>query len=235
MKNIMAGLALGLFLVPAGFTGAAVAADASLETQKDKISYSMGLDLGNYLNGLGGKIDLAILKQGIDDGFSGAEPKLSTEEIEAAQQAFAAEMQVEQQAMLAEMQQKNAAAGQVFLEENKEKDTVTVTESGLQYEVLKEGDGKKPEATDKVKVDYVGTLINGDEFDSSIKRGEPAVFTVNQVIPGWSEALQLMSVGSQYRVVIPSELAYGEQGASPVIEPNSVLVFEIDLLDIIEE
>ncbi len=234
MKNIMAGLALGLFLVPVTITGAAVAADASLETQKDKISYSMGLDLGNYLNGLGDKIDLEIIKQGMDDGFTGAEPKLSTEEIEAAQQEFAAAMKAEQEAMLAEMQQKNAAAGQAFLEANKKNDGVTVTESGLQYEVLKEGDGKKPAATDKVKVDYVGTLISGDEFDSSIKRGEPAVFTVNQVIPGWSEALQLMSVGSKYRVVIPPELAYGEKGASPVIEPNSVLVFEIDLLGIEE-
>ncbi|MCB2215015.1 FKBP-type peptidyl-prolyl cis-trans isomerase [Desulfofustis glycolicus] len=234
MKNIMAGLALGLFLVPVTITGAAVAADASLETQKDKISYSMGLDLGNYLNGLGDKIDLAIIKQGMDDGFTGAEPKLSTEEIEAAQQEFAAAMKAEQEAMLAEMQQKNTAAGQAFLEANKKSDGVTVTESGLQYEVLKEGDGKKPAATDKVKVDYVGTLISGDEFDSSIKRGEPAVFTVNQVIPGWSEALQLMSVGSKYRVVIPPELAYGEKGASPVIEPNSVLVFEIDLLGIEE-
>ncbi|MBE0583240.1 MAG: FKBP-type peptidyl-prolyl cis-trans isomerase, partial [Desulfofustis sp.] len=183
---------------------------------------------------LGDKIDLAVIKQGIDDGFTGAEPKLSPEEIEAAQQEFAAVMKAEQEAMLAEMQQKNATAGQAFLDENKKNDKVVVTESGLQYEVLKEGDGKKPAATDKVKVDYVGTLINGDEFDSSVKRGEPAVFTVNQVIPGWSEALQLMNVGSKYRVVIPSDLAYGERGASPVIEPNSVLVFEIDLLSIEE-
>lgn len=110
-----------------------------------------------------------------------------------------------------------------------------VTESGLQYEVLKAADGPKPKESDTVKVDYIGTLVDGTEFDSSIKRGEPAVFGVGQVIPGWSEALQMMEVGSKYRVVIPSELAYGEAGAPPVIEPNSVLVFEIDLLGIEEE
>jgi len=133
------------------------------------------------------------------------------------------------------MIEKNKAAGQAFLEENKKKEGVMVTESGLQYEVLKGADGPKPKESDTVKVDYIGTLVDGTEFDSSIKRGEPAVFGVGQVIPGWSEALQMMEVGSKYRVVIPSELAYGEAGAPPVIEPNSVLVFEIDLLGIEEE
>lgn len=232
MKKAIAALVLGLFLVPVGLVGGVYGADAALQTQKDKLSYSMGLDLGTYLNGLGEKIDLDVLKVGLQDGYTKAEPKLSPEEIETAQQTFAATMKAEQEAKLAEMKEKNMTAGKAFLEENKKNEKVTVTASGLQYEVLKAGDGETPKETDTVKVDYVGTLIDGTEFDSSIKRGEPAQFTVNQVIPGWSEALQLMTVGSKYRVVIPAELAYGDRGAAPVIQPNSVLVFEIDLLGI---
>lgn len=233
MKKFITSLACGLLLAPIALTGSVVAAeDQSLQTQKDKISYSMGLDLGNYLNGLGDKIDLQVLKLGLEDGYNQAEPKMSQEEIAAAQQEFATVMKAEQEANLAQIREKNAAAGQAFLDENKKNNEVTVTESGLQYQVLKAGDGDKPQATDKVKVDYIGTLIDGTEFDSSVKRGEPAVFTVNQVIPGWSEVLQLMTVGSKYRVVIPADLAYGERGAAPVIEPNSVLVFDIELLGI---
>lgn len=231
MKKMIASVALGLFLIPACLIGA----DNSLQTQKDKISYSMGLDLGKYLNGLGDKVDIEKLKLGLEDGFSGLEAKLSAEEIEVVQQEFTAMMKAEQEALLLEMQEKNAATGQAFLDENKKNKQVTVTESGLQYEVMKASEGEKPVATDTVKVDYIGTLVDGTEFDSSIKRGEPAIFTVNQVIPGWGEALQLMTVGSKYRVVIPSELAYGEQGVAPVIEPNSVLIFEIDLLGIEKE
>ncbi|BDD86174.1 FKBP-type peptidyl-prolyl cis-trans isomerase [Desulfofustis limnaeus] len=233
MKKLITSLACGLLLVPIAFTGSVVAADDQpLQTQKDKISYSMGLDLGNYLNGLGDKIDLQVLQQGLEDGYHQAEPKMSQEEIAAAQQEFATIMKAEQEANLAQIKEKNAAAGQAFLDENKKNNEVTVTESGLQYQVIKAGEGDKPQATDKVKVDYVGTLIDGTEFDSSVKRGEPAVFTVNQVIPGWSEILQLMTVGSKYRVVIPADLAYGERGAAPVIEPNSVLIFDIELLGI---
>jgi FKBP-type peptidyl-prolyl cis-trans isomerase len=151
-----------------------------------------------------------------------------------AQEEFAATLQAEQEAQLEEMKQKNSAAGQAYLEENKNKEGISTTDSGLQYEVLVAGDGEKPAAEDTVKVDYVGTLIDGTEFDSSIKRGEPVTFPVGQVIPGWTEALLLMPVGSKYRVTIPANLAYGEAGAPPVIEPNSVLVFEIDLLSIEE-
>ncbi len=228
MKKIIVAAALGLVLLPLGIQ----AADNELETTKDKVSYSIGLDLGRYLTSMKDKVDFEILKQGIDDGFSGAEPKLSQEEMTAAQQEFAAALQAEQAAKLEEIKQKNSEAGQKYLDENKAREGVVVTESGLQYEVLKEGDGEKPKPEHVVKVDYVGTLIDGTEFDSSISRGEPVTFPVGQVIPGWTEALQLMSVGSKYRVVIPSHLAYGEAGAPPVIEPNSVLVFEIDLLAI---
>jgi len=232
MKKILVCCAFALLVAPAGLLAAEKAADFKLETSKDKISYSMGLDLGGYLKNMGDKVDLELLKKGLEDGFTGAEPKLSQEEIAVVQEQFAAEMKADQEKKLAEMMEKNSTEGKAFLEANKKKEGVVVTASGLQYEVLTAGSGDKPKAGDTVKVDYVGTLVNGSEFDSSIKRGEPAVFTVNQVIPGWSEALQLMPVGSKYRVVIPAELAYGEKGASPVIQPNSVLVFEISLIEI---
>jgi FKBP-type peptidyl-prolyl cis-trans isomerase len=225
---------VGLVSLPLTVSGADSAADRPLETNKDKVSYSIGLDLGKYLINMKGKIDYELLKQGIDDGFSGAEPRLSQEEITSAQEEFAAALQEEQEAQLEEMKQKNSAAGEAYLDENKAKEGVVTTDSGLQYEVLEAGDGQKPTPEDTVKVDYVGTLIDGTEFDSSIARGEPVTFPVGQVIPGWTEILQLMPVGSKYRVTIPTNLAYGEAGAPPVIEPNSVLVFEIELLGIEE-
>jgi FKBP-type peptidyl-prolyl cis-trans isomerase len=234
MKKIICSFVVGMFLMPLSLQ-AADKAESPFKTSGEKLSYSMGLDLGNYLKSMGSELDLDTLKSGIDDGFTGAEPKMSQEEIAAVQEEFAAKMKAQQEEQLAAMIEKNKAAGQAFLEENKKKEGVMVTESGLQYEVLKGADGPKPKESDTVKVDYIGTLVDGKEFDSSIKRGEPAVFGVGQVIPGWSEALQMMEVGSKYRVVIPSELAYGEAGAPPVIEPNSVLVFEIDLLGIEEE
>ncbi len=234
MKKVITSLVLGLILVPFCLNAAETKDEGPFKTSEEKLSYSIGLDLGGYLKTMGDKINLEVLKQGIDDGVSGAEPKLSQEEITAVQEEFALAMKAEQELQLAEMMEKNAAAGLVFLEENKKREGVKITDSGLQYEELKKGNGAKPAAEDTVKVDYIGTLIDGTEFDNSIKRGEPAVFPVNQVIPGWSEAVQLMEVGSKYRVVIPADLAYGEKGAPPVIEPNSVLVFEIDLLGIEE-
>jgi len=190
--------------------------------------------VGNYFKGIDDEIDFEALMQGLTDAFEGKDPKLGAEEIAAVQKEFGEKMQARQQEQMATMKEENKKKGEAYLDENKEKEGVVTTESGLQYEQLEKGEGPKPEATDKVKVDYVGTLIDGTEFDSSIKRGEPAIFGVNQVIPGWSEALQLMEVGSKYRLVIPAELAYGEKGAPPVIEPNSVLVFEVDLLGIEE-
>ncbi|MEJ2135348.1 MAG: FKBP-type peptidyl-prolyl cis-trans isomerase [Desulfofustis sp.] len=234
MKHIIAAILFGLFTLPFTVFGADSAADRPLESNKDKVSYSIGLDLGKYLTNMKGKIDYELLKQGIDDGFSGAEPRLTQEEMTSAQEEFAAALQAEQEAKLEEIKQKNTAAGQAYLDENKKKEGVVTTDSGLQYEVLVAGEGEKPGVEDTVKVDYVGTLIDGTEFDSSIKRGEPVTFPVGQVIPGWTEALLLMPVGSKYRVTIPTNLAYGEAGAPPVIEPNSVLNFEIELLSIEE-
>ena len=234
MKKIIGSIVIGMFLMPVCLSAADKAVESPLKTSKEKLSYSMGLDLGKYLQNAGDELDIESIKLGMEDGYTGAEPKMSPEEIAAVQKEFTDKMKAKQEAELAAMKEKNSAAGKAYLEENKKKEGVKITESGLQYEVLKAAEGKRPAATDMVKVDYVGTLVNGDEFDSSVKRGEPATFGVNQVIPGWSEALQLMEVGSKYRVVIPTELAYGEAGAPPVIEPNSVLIFEIDLLAIEE-
>lgn len=235
MKKIVSLFVAGLFLMPLCIQADDKAAESPFKTSNEKLSYSMGLDLGNYLKSMGNELDLDTLKSGIEDGFTGAEPKMSQEELAAVQEEFAAKMKAKQEEQLAAMMEKNKAAGQAFLDENKKKEGVNVTESGLQYEVITAAEGPKPKETDTVKVDYTGTLVDGTEFDSSVKRGEPAIFGVDQVIPGWGEALQLMEVGSKYRVVIPSDLAYGETGAPPVIEPNSVLVFEIDLLAIEEQ
>ena len=234
-KNFVSALLTICCFVPATlFAAGQPATPVSLETFEDKLSYSMGFEVGNYFKGAGGDIKKELLLQGIKDAYDGAQPALNSEEMIAVQKEFAVKMQERQKAEMAVMLAKNQAAGDAYLEENKKKEGVTVTESGLQYEVITQGEGEKPKETDKVKVDYVGMLIDGTEFDSSIKRGEPAVFNVGQVIRGWSEALLLMNVGTKLRLVIPSDIAYGEQGVAPSIQPNSVLVFEVELLGIEE-
>jgi peptidylprolyl isomerase/FKBP-type peptidyl-prolyl cis-trans isomerase FklB len=234
MKRKIISAVLGLCLVAPALTFAADKAEKSVASGsfEEKLSYSMGFEVGNYFKSAGGDIQKELLIQGINDAYDGGKPALTPEEMASVQKQFAVKMQEKQKAELAAMLVKNKEAGDAFLEKNKQKEGVKVTESGLQYEVLKVGDGPKPTSADKVKVDYVGTLIDGKEFDSSIKRGEPAVFGVGQVIKGWSEAMQLMNVGSKYRLVIPSDLAYGEQGVAPTIQPNSVLIFEVELLGI---
>ncbi len=232
----LAGVILAcIFVLPATVWAEEAKKEAiALESFQEKLGYSMGLDVGNYFKGIGEEISFEALLQGLEDAFQGNEPRLGADEIAAVQKQFGEEMQAKQEEQLAAIKEENIKKGTEFLEEHKEKEGVVTTESGLQYKVLEEGDGPKPKATDQVKVDYVGTLIDGTEFDSSVKRGEPAVFGADQVIAGWSEALQLMNVGSKYRLVIPPELAYGERGAPPVIEPNSVLIFEVELLEIVE-
>ncbi|MGW8195526.1 MAG: FKBP-type peptidyl-prolyl cis-trans isomerase [Desulforhopalus sp.] len=225
-KNIVSGLLAICLAVPAVSWSAA---PASFE---EKLSYSMGYEVGNYFKNAGGDIQKDFLVSGIEDAFKDASPQLTEEEMLAVKKEFAQKMQDQQMAKMEEMKAKNKAAGTAYLEENKKKEGVTVTDSGLQYEVLKKGEGEKAKPSDTVKVEYVGTLIDGTEFDSTAKHGEPAEFQVGQVIKGWSEALQLMNPGSKLRLVIPSELAYGENGAAPMIEPNSVLVFEVELLSI---
>ena len=229
MKNYFASAVLGICLVMPSLSMSAP--PVSFE---DKLSYSMGYEVGNYFKEAGGDIQKEFLIIGIEDAFKGTEPVLTPEEMLTVKKEFAAKMQALQMAKMEAMKSKNKAAGEAFLAENKKKEGVIVTESGLQYEVVKQGEGKKPSPGDTVKVEYVGKLIDGTVFDSTEKHGEPAQFQVDQVIKGWSEALQLMNVGSKLHIVIPPELAYGENGAAPMIEPNSVLIFDVELLSIAE-
>ncbi len=227
MKKYLVSAVLGLCLVMP-----AVSQSAPPASFEEKLSYSMGFEVGSYFKGAGDNIQKDFLITGIEDAFKGAEPTLTREEMMAVQKEFAEKMQAEQQAKMEQMKAENKAAGTAYLEENKKKEGVIVTESGLQYKVLKQGEGEKAKPTDKVKVEYVGTLIDGTEFDSTKAHGEPAQFQVDQVIKGWGEALQLMNVGTKLHLVIPSELAYGENGAAPKIEPNSVLLFDVELISI---
>ncbi len=200
-------------------------AEVDLEDEQKSLSYSLGLLLGDRFTKRFGDIDYDVLIEGLSQAHEGEETQITLEEAQANLQKF------EQEAAKAS-QVAAAAEGQKYLEENKTKDGVEVTESGLQYEVITEGDGPKPAATDTVSVHYVGTLLDGTEFDSSVARGQPAEFPLNGVIPGWTEGLQLMNTGSKYRFVIPSELAYGERGAGQAIGPGATLIFEVELLEI---
>ena len=216
--------------------GPAVAADpvTELKTEKQKISYALGLDLGSYFKSLETDFDLAVIHQGVTDSYTDGKALLTPEEAGEIQKQFAIDQQKKKvekaKALLAE--NKDAAAA--FLKKNKKEKGVKVTESGLQYKVITEGKGDKPSATDTVKVHYKGTLLDGTEFDSSYKRNEPATFKANQVIPGWTEALQLMSPGSKYALYLSPELAYGDRGAPPAIGPGSLLLFEVELVEIVK-
>lgn len=205
-----------------------------LKTDNQKLSYALGLDLGAYFKNLGEDIDLEVLHQGVADAYKGNKPLLSAEDAAEIQQKFAQKQQEERLKKTVEMITNNKKAAEEFLKENAAKEGVKTTESGLQYLVLTEGEGPKPKEDDTVSVHYQGTLLDGTEFDSSYSRNEPAVFPLNRVIPGWTEALQLMPVGSKYRIFLPSDLAYGDRGAPPVIEPGSMLIFEVELLGIEE-
>ena len=233
MKRI-AGLALVVLLFVAGMAQAADGANGvKLETFKDKLSYAMGLDMGTYLHGIGEELDYDRLLMGLQAGFNGDTALLlSREEMQQVQQEFALKVREKQEAEMKALQEKNKKAGDEFLAANKAKKGVTETASGLQYEVVTAGKGATPKAEDTVTVHYKGTTIDGTVFDDSYSRNEPAVFGVNQVIPGWSEVLQLMQEGSTYRVVIPPALAYGERGVPPTIEPNAVLIFDVELISI---
>ena len=200
----------------------------TLDTPMKKVSYSIGLNLGRHLAAQKVEADIDSITQGVKDGLAGT-AQLTDEQIQETMDAFQKEMQNK-------MTQQGAAnkdAGTAFLAEMEKKPGVQKTASGLLYEIVTAGDGPKPAETDTVKVHYRGTLIDGKEFDSSIKRGQPAVFPVNRVITGWHEALQLMPVGSKWKLYIPSDLAYGPQGAAGgAIPPNAVLVFDVELISI---
>jgi FKBP-type peptidyl-prolyl cis-trans isomerase FklB len=197
-----------------------------LKDQKDKVSYSIGMQIGFNLARQKVDINPDVLAAGIKDSLAG-KPQLNPDQVKEVMATFEKDMEQKQK----DSGEKNKAEGTKFLEENKKKEGVKTTASGLQYKVLKDGNGPQPKASDTVTVNYRGTLINGTEFDSSYKRGQPASFPVNGVIKGWTEALQLMKVGSKYQLFIPSNLAYGERSVSPDLAANSTLIFEVELLD----
>lgn len=228
MNFTMAALAiavLSLVVVSCGSKTAASAEDAAGTTSKADISYAFGVAVGASLKDTNVQIDYTQFVAGIKDYVEKDKPRITMEDAQ----------RIIQESILAAMQkqgEENLAQETKFLAENGKKAGVTTTASGLQYEVLKQGTGPKPKETDIVKVDYVGTFMDGKEFDSSIESGQPAVFPVGMVIPGWVEGIQLMNVGSKYKLYIPSALAYGEQGAQGAIAPNTMLIFEVELLDI---
>ncbi len=203
-------------------------ANDALKSEKEKFSYAVGVQMAQQLRSQGMEVDAKAFSQAISDILSGSEPKLSDEEMQAAFTSF----QEKRQAVMTKLAEENQKISEAFLEKNKKEKDITVLDSGLQYKIITAGSGKKPSASDTVTVHYEGTLINGDEFDSSISRGEPATFPVNGVIKGWQEILPLMPTGSKWKVFVPSELAYGDRGAGAQIAPHSTLIFEIELLSI---
>ena len=203
-----------------------------LTTQKEKLSYAIGMNIGQSMKKDALDIDPAILTRALKDALAGSKPQMTEEEAKAVITTFRNEMIAKKQAEEKKISDANKQAGEQFLATNKTREGVVTLPSGLQYKIIKQGDGPKPTATDTVETNYRGTLINGTEFDSSYKRGEPATFPVNQVIKGWTEALQLMPVGSKWQLFIPADLAYGPRSPSPEIGPNSALIFDIELLAI---
>jgi FKBP-type peptidyl-prolyl cis-trans isomerase FklB len=227
---------LAIFIAVVIFGSTALAQDKAtaqgstqLKDQKDKVSYSIGLNIGFSMAKENVDVNADALASGIRDALAG-KPQMTEDQVKATMSSFEKDMQDK----MTTKGKEAAAAGDKFLAENKSKPGMKATASGLQYKVLKEGSGATPKATDRVKVNYRGTLIDGTEFDSSYKRGEPLTLPVNGVIKGWSEALQMMKVGSKYQLFIPASLAYGERGAGAQIPPNSALIFEVELLDIVQ-
>ena len=208
------------------------AAEVALESTQQRLSYGIAFGLGQRMAQDGMPMDIEAFIAGFRDGATGQTGRMSQEEIASEMQAYQEKMVSEQQAAQAELAEANLAAATTYLEENKAREGVVVTESGLQYEVLEAGEGATPGPEDTVEVHYTGTLIDGTEFDSSHKRGQTVTFGVGQVIAGWTEALQLMPVGSKYKLHIPPELGYGAGGAGQMIGPNSALVFEVELISI---
>jgi len=206
-------------------------AAAAPETDEERLAYSLGVTLGESMQADIAELDVDSLTDGIRDVFEGNELALSEEEMAQALASFQEQALAEREAQAGAMAAENLAEGEAFLAENAEREEVTVTDSGLQYEVLESGDGVSPSAEDTVEVHYEGMLLDGTVFDSSFERGEPVSFGVTQVIEGWQEALQLMSVGDTWMLYIPADLAYGERGQGP-IGPNAVLTFRVELLDV---
>jgi FKBP-type peptidyl-prolyl cis-trans isomerase len=215
-------------------SGTALAQDADgLKSPKEKLSYALGMDLGNQFKSQSIEIDPDIFVRALKDTLSGGKALMTQEQARTEIMGLQKDLAQRQQAQMAAAAEKNKAEGQAFLVKNKTAEGVVALPSGLQYKILKAGEGKKPVVDDSVVCHYRGTLIDGTEFDSSIKRNEPVTFPLKQVIKGWTEALQLMPVGSKWQLFIPSDLAYGERGTSGgPIGPNATLIFEVELLSI---
>jgi FKBP-type peptidyl-prolyl cis-trans isomerase len=211
------------------------AGTASLDTDDEIASYGFGLDIGRSLEPTVSHLERGALIRGIEDALDGIDPAISTEVLAEVTQRVGTLIRDEQTAEFVALTESNRVEGEAYLESNADKEGVSVTASGLQYEVLREGEagGAQPTITDQVTIHYRGTLLDGSEFDSSYSRDQPTTFGVTGVIPGFSEGLQLMTVGSHYRFVIPSDMAYGPQGTGPDIGPNATLIFEIELIEVI--
>lgn len=223
-----------LALLVVGFLTAVVdaAEKEALKDQKDKVSYSLGADIGNSLKRQSIEVNPDALALGLKDALSNSKTLLTDKEMQEILAGFRKEMMAKQAEQFKAMSEKNKLDGEKFLAENKKKEGVMSLPSGLQYKVIKSGTGALPKETDTVMVHYTGALINGKEFDSSYKRGEPASFGLNGIIQGWKEALLMMKTGSKWQLFIPSSLAYGERGAGRDIGPNSALIFEVELVSI---
>lgn len=232
MKLAIAALSTVSFCLMNSPAWAAGNPDAQLKDNKDKISYSIGLDIGKTLQKQNISINPDTFMAGFKDGQANKTPLMTEDEMRQTLIALQKDMMEHQKAQQKEVAQKNLAEGQKFLDENKKKKDVVTLPSGLQYRVMKPGTGDSPKANDMVSTHYTGKLINGTEFDSSYKRGEPVKFNVSGVIPGWTEALQLMKPGAKWELFVPSKLAYGENGVGQIIGPNSTLIFEVELLTV---
>lgn len=230
MKHVFAPAVLALAVLPA------FAADPApkLNTEAQKAAYSIGFNFGSSLSKEVPDIDGDALQRGLQDALKKRQPALTPEQQAEVMNKFQQTAMAAKQARMEASEKKNADAAAKFMADNAKKPGITALPSGLQYQVITTGKGAIPKATDRVKVHYTGTLLNGDVFDSSIKRGEPATFQVDQVIPGWTQALQKMKVGDKWKLFIPPDLGYGKRGAGAKIEPGMALVFEVELLDIMK-
>lgn len=222
--------AVGIVLMAAGC--GAGEKKVELKDQKSKVSYSIGMTIGRDFKAQEIEVDAAALAQGLKDVMAGGKTLLTEEEVRTVITEYQKEMMGKQEAKAKAQAETNLKDGEKFLAENAKKDGVVTLPSGLQYKVVKAGTGKKPGVNDSVTVHYRGTLIDGKEFDSSYKRNEPVTFPVGGVIPGWTEALQLMQEGAQWQIFIPAKLAYGERGAGPMIGPNATLIFDVELVKV---
>ncbi|MEX2141550.1 MAG: FKBP-type peptidyl-prolyl cis-trans isomerase [Pirellulales bacterium] len=239
MKRLLSGLAIASILAAGAIAQEQIpparksAPAPTPQTQQERAGYALGLNVGQTLKEQAFEVDLTFLTRGIRDALSGAKPAMTDQEIQETMQAVHKEAQGRIAARNKVEGARNKADGERFLAANAKKDGVKTTKSGLQYKVLKEGKGASPRASDVVRTHYHGTFLNGEVFDSSVQRNEPAEFAVNEVIPGWTEALQSMKVGSKWQLFVPSDLAYGVRGR-PGIPSNATLIFEVELLDIVK-